>query len=70
MWRQVRKLEDVLVKATDVKNVGELTKSKTKNEFKSDFRRMKSSYLRKVLEEHHIDVEKIWRVNSNCSNGL
>lgn len=64
LWRQVRNLEEMLVRATDIKDVRTLTKSKTKREFKSDFRCMERSYLRKKLEEHKIDINKLWDITA------
>lgn len=58
LWRQVRNLEEVLVRATDLRDVRELTKSKTKKGFKSDFLQIEKIYLRKKLEEHKIDMSR------------
>lgn len=57
---QVLNFEDELVRATDVKKIQELTKSKSVSEFKSDFCRMKEKECRSMLERHKIDLDKMW----------
>lgn len=57
---QVQNLEDELVRCTDVKNVRELTKSKSLSNFKADFRKLKDVECRHTLERHKIDIEKLW----------
>ncbi len=57
---QVKNLEDELVRCTDVRSVMELTKSKSLSNFKTDFRRMKEEQCRRMLENHGIDVSKLW----------
>ena len=55
---QVMNLEDELKRCTDVRNVMELTKSKSASDFKRDFCRLTN--CRQVLEAHQIDVQRIW----------
>ncbi len=62
---QVMDFEDELVRATDVKKVQELTKSKSKSEFKSDFCRMNEKNCRNMLDRHKIDVGKMWITDVN-----
>ena len=62
---QVMDFEDELVKATDVKKAQELTKSKSKSEFKSDFCRMNAKNCRNMLDRHKIDVGKMWITDVN-----
>ncbi len=55
---QVLNLEDELKHCTDIKDVIELTKSKSRKDFKRDF--CKLTNCRQVLETHHIDVKRLW----------
>ena len=57
---QVKKLEDELVRCTDIKSVLELTKSKSISNFKADFRKMKEAECRHTLERHKLDVDRLW----------
>lgn len=57
---QVKNLEDELVRCTDVKTVVELTKSKSLSNFKADFRKMKVEQCRNMLENHKVDVGRMW----------
>lgn len=57
---QVLNLEDELVRCTDVKNVGELTRSNGIRNFKSDFCKLKTKDCRAMLERHELKIEKIW----------
>ena len=61
---QVLNLEDELVRCTDVKQVQELTKSRGKNNFKSDFCRLKTQDCRNALERHHVNVDRLWATDS------
>ena len=56
---QVMNLEDELIRSTDVKNITELTKSKTRSDFKRDFCHLTD--CRKVLEAHKFDIKKMWK---------
>lgn len=55
---QVLNLEDELERCTDVKNVKELTKSKSRSDFKRDFCRLTN--CRQALDIHHFDIGRIW----------
>ena len=55
---QVLNLEDELERCTDVKNVKELTKSKSRSDFKRDFCRLTD--CRQALDIHHIDIGRMW----------
>ena len=55
---QVMNLEDELVRCTDIRNVSELTRSKSAKDFKRDFCAMTN--CRDVLERHQIDVSQLW----------
>lgn len=57
---QVKNLEDELVRCTDVKNVTELTRSKSLSNFKADFRKMKDEQCRNTLERHKLAVDRLW----------
>lgn len=57
---QVKKLEDEIVRCTDMKSVLELTKSKSLSNFKSDFKNMKDEECRHALERHKINVQDLW----------
>ena len=55
---QVMNLEDELKRCTDVKNITELTKSKSKSDFKRDFCHLKD--CRQALIIHKFDIGKMW----------
>lgn len=55
---QVDNLEDELVRACSIKQVKELTGSKTDSEFKSDI--LKITNLKQKLEEKDFNFEKFW----------
>ena len=55
---QLKKLEDELVRATDVNKIEELTGSRSEKDFKSDFLALKD--LRLVLNKHGFKIEKLW----------
>ncbi len=61
---QVKNLEDELVRCTDVKNVLDITKSKTLSNFKADFKKLSDDKCRRVLDNHKIDVKKLWTTNA------
>ena len=52
------KLEDELVRCTDISRIQELTNSKSKKDFKRDFCAMTN--CRQVLDRHNLDVELLW----------
>ena len=56
---QVKNLEDELVRATDIDSVEELTRSKSRKNFKADFLTLKDCRL--TLERHCFDIKKMWR---------
>lgn len=58
---QVKNIEDELVKSTDISQIEELTKSKSKDNFKTDFCALKN--CRRLLEKHHFNINKIWTQN-------
>ena len=60
---QVLNFEDELVRATGLKKVHEMTKSKSLRDFKSDFCQMKTIDCRHALDRHHLDVSKLWSAN-------
>lgn len=55
---QVLRLEDELVRCTDINRISELTRSRTESEFKRDF--CKLSNCRDILEHHHMNVSQMW----------
>ena len=55
---QVMNLEDELKRSTDVKEITELTKSKSRSDFKRDFCHITD--LRKTLDTHKLDINKLW----------
>ena len=57
---QVLRLEEELVRCTDVKTVVELTKSNSVKNFKTDFCKMKQKECRVMLERHKLDLNKLW----------
>lgn len=57
---QVLNLEDELKRCTDIKDVIELTKSKSHKDFKHDFCGLTN--CRQVLDTHHLDVKRLWEM--------
>lgn len=57
---QVYNFEDEIVRSTDVKKVTDLTKSRSKSEFKTDFCDLTDNQCRITLEHHHFDIRKMW----------
>lgn len=57
---QVKNLEDELVRCTTVKDVKELTKSKSLSNFKAEFKKMRNEECRHALERHKINIRKLW----------
>ena len=55
---QVKTIEDELLRATVVKRIEELTKSKSLSNFKSDFCALKN--CRSILEKYQLDIQKLW----------
>lgn len=55
---QVRRLEDELVRACDIKNIHELTKSSSAKDFKRDFN--KCNNLEDVLRKVDFQMDKMW----------
>ena len=55
---QVLNLEDELERCTDVKNVKELIKSKSRSDFRRDFCRLTD--CRQALDIHHFEIGKMW----------
>ena len=55
---QVLNLEDELERCTDVKNVKELIKSKSRSDVKRDFCRLTD--CRQALDIHHFDIGRMW----------
>ena len=58
---QVMNLEDELVRCTDIRNISELTRSKSAKDFKRDFCAMTN--CRDVLDRHQLDVLRLWTQN-------
>lgn len=58
---QVLNLEDELKRCTNVKDVIELTKSKSSKDFKRDF--CKLTNCRQVLESHNLDIKQLWKTS-------
>lgn len=57
---QVLKLEDELVRSSDIRDAYELTKSRSVGEFKHDFCKHKDTACRKALEDHQFDIQRMW----------
>ncbi|MGP1437713.1 MAG: hypothetical protein ACTTKH_01425 [Treponema sp.] len=55
---QVKNFEDEIIYATDIKNIKELLNSKSKKDFKNNFRNTKN--VLEKLEKHHFNIEKFW----------
>jgi hypothetical protein len=55
---QVKNLEDELIRSCDIKNIRELTGSKTDSGYKHDL--IKASNLAALLKKHGFDMRKFW----------
>lgn len=55
---QVKNLEDEFIRSCDIKQIRELTGSKSNKDFKSDM--LKDSNFSKKLKLHKFDFEKFW----------
>lgn len=62
---QIENLEDELKFSTSIKNIKELTRSKSNSDFKSDF--IYSSNVPQLLENKAFDIKKLWSRNANNS---
>lgn len=51
--------EDELLRSTNAKNIIEITKSKSKSDFKRDFCKLDNN-CRKALERHNFNIDKFW----------
>lgn len=60
---QVLDFEDELVRSCNIKSVTEITRSKSVQNFKTDFCRMKIPDCRASLERHGLDTKQLWRKN-------
>ena len=58
---QVHSFEEELELATDVARAQDLTRSESVGEFKKAINRMSAAQFRRTLENHHLDVSKLWR---------
>ena len=56
---QDKRLENELVRSTDVTKIEELTGSRSEKDFKSDFLALKD--VRLVLKKHGFDIGKMWK---------
>ena len=61
---QVQNLEEELLRATNVKNIIDITKSKSKSDFKRDFCKLNNN-CRNALEKHNFDISKFWTRKPN-----
>lgn len=55
---QVLNLEDELVRCTNISNITDLTRSRSKKDFKRDFCAMTN--CRDILTRHQLDVLRLW----------
>ena len=58
---QVKNVEDELLRATIVKKIEDLTKSKSHSNFKSDFCSLTN--CRAVLEKYELEMKELWSKN-------
>lgn len=58
---QVNNLEDELIRATSIRQIKELTNSKTNSDFKRDL--LNASNVLKLLENKEFDINKFWCKN-------
>lgn len=57
---QYKKLEDEIIRSTDIRNFKEFTQSKSNSDCKRDFLKMDLKRLSKKLQEHQFDLNKLW----------
>ena len=57
---QVHNFEDELERATDVTKAQELTQRGSVSEFKSAVNRINAAQFRRTLENHHLNMSKLW----------
>ena len=57
---QVLDFEDEMERATDVLRAGQLTKSRTTDDFKSAVNRMKDIEFRRALMRHKLNMSDLW----------
>lgn len=57
---QVHSFEEELERATDVAKAQELTQSESVGEFKTAVNQMNAAQFRRTLENHHLDMFKLW----------
>ena len=55
---QVPNFEQEMIRATDIKEITQLTKSQSRKDFKADFIELKD--CRSVLARHKFNIKKIW----------
>lgn len=60
---QIGNLEDELIFATNIRQIKELTKSKSNTDFKSDF--ISSKNVLKLLEDKEFGISKFWSRNAS-----
>lgn len=58
---QVHNIEEELVRSCNINNIKDLLKSKSKEEFKTDFN--KATNLKNCLIKKCFDFKKLWRTN-------
>lgn len=60
---QVKNLEDELIRSCDIKQIKDLTGSKTNREFKHDMLSDSDLTFCKKLDQHNFDFNKFWSMN-------
>ena len=66
---QVKNLEDELIRSCDIKQIKELTGSKTNSEFKHDMLNDSDLTFCKKLNKHNFDFDKFWSMNDEEEYG-
>ncbi len=56
---QFKNLEDEIIYATNISNITQLTRSRSKSDFKNDFNKLGNKLIHK-LEYFQFDIEKLW----------
>ena len=57
---EVLNFEDEIVRATDIKEAIEITKSKSIRDYKAAVNKMKAVEFRRALSRHKLDMSKLW----------
>ncbi len=67
---QVLNLEDELVRCTDAHEAEDLTHSRSRRNFKTDFCQMKPEDCAAMLDRHRLDMDRLWAKDPPAEYGF